>query len=124
MGTRYRILVVDDDAMLRGVLARALERTYAVDTAESAASARRHMSGQAYDAVLCDVMMPEETGLDLLGSLGEEEARRLVFMTGGVIGAELLDRLQRAGRPVLLKPFELTSLQAALEEVLRGGKAR
>lgn len=116
--SRIRILVVDDDATLRGVIARALEGSCVVDTAEDAASARRCLSEHAYDAVLCDVMMPDETGLDLLGTLPERDAGRLVFMTGGVVGADLLERLQRSGRPVLLKPFQLAALERVIAELV------
>lgn len=89
-----------------------------MDTAGDAAAARRCLAQHEYDAVLCDVMMPDETGLDLLGTLPERDAGRLVFMTGGVVGAELLERLQSSGRPVLLKPFQVAALERVIAEIV------
>ncbi|HRE83910.1 MAG TPA: response regulator [Opitutaceae bacterium] len=64
------ILVVDDDSIVRNYLAASLRmHSYTVTQAESAAAARRLIQGlgtAAFDAVVTDFRMPEETGLSLL----------------------------------------------------------
>lgn len=116
--SRYRVLIVDDDAVLRALLRRALLRAYEVDVAGSAAAARTLLGENHYDLVLCDVMMPEETGIALLGSLDARVAERVIFMTGGVHDAALHAELGRTGRPILAKPFELTELESTVSAFL------
>lgn len=62
------LLVVDDDDDLRKLLVRLLSdgESYRVDQAASAASARACLSRQAYDVVITDLSMPEESGLELM----------------------------------------------------------
>lgn len=115
---RYRVLVIDDDDGVRKSLGRLLAERHEIDTAPGAASARALLAANTYDVVLCDVMMPDETGVDLLGSLDAEAAERVVFMTGGVLGADLQDRLQQTGRPVLLKPLSVAVIDAAIHDTV------
>ncbi len=112
------MLVIDDDDGVRKSLGRLLAERHEIDTASGAAPARALLAANTYDVVLCDVMMPGETGVDLLGSLDAEAAKRVVFMTGGVLGAELQDRLQQTGRPVLLKPLSVSTIDAAIHDTV------
>ena len=64
------VLVVDDDARLRGLLLRYLaEQGFRVSIAAAAAEARAVLRSVAFDAIVLDVMMPGETGLELLTAL-------------------------------------------------------
>jgi two-component system phosphate regulon response regulator OmpR len=64
------LLVVDDDARIRGLLATFLRRQgFLVTAVDSAARARRVLGGLAFDLVVLDVMMPGEDGLSLTRDL-------------------------------------------------------
>ena len=61
------ILVVDDDARLRDLLARFLGNAgFRITVAPDAAAARERLMGLAFDAIVLDIMMPGEDGLSLL----------------------------------------------------------
>ncbi len=113
----HRILLVDDDDGVRRSLERLLASRFRVDAADGAPAARALLSAGFYDVVLCDVMMPRESGVDFFDSLDATSRGQVVFMTGGVLGVELQDRLQRTERPVLLKPLTLPVLEAAFREL-------
>ena len=114
---RHRILLVDDDDGVRRSLERLLASRFRVDAVDGAPAARALLSAGFYDVVLCDVMMPRESGVDFFDSLDATSRGQVVFMTGGVLGVELQDRLQRTERPVLLKPLTLPVLEAAFREL-------
>ena len=85
------ILVVDDDARLRGLLSRYLaEHGFRVTTAENAAEARGKLRFVQPDLMVLDVMMPGETGLELTESLRARADRR---------ADPAADRARRAGGP-------------------------
>ena len=73
MAENPHILVVDDDARLRGLLKDFLSgKGYRVTAAPSAAAARKVMDGLSFDAIVLDVMMPGETGLAFVERLRGE----------------------------------------------------
>ncbi len=57
-----RLLVVDDDPIVRESLSRMLSKVFAVEMASGVSDARRCVSGAHFDAILCDVMMDEGGG--------------------------------------------------------------
>jgi CheY-like chemotaxis protein len=114
--TRARILVVDDEPMVRDLVRAILHRVAEVRVAASGAEALEHLrEAEAYDLVLCDLMMPEMSGAELCRRLEAERpsaARRFAFMTGGA-ATEALDRyLEASPRPRLDKPFTPPELRA------------
>ncbi|BDG06900.1 PAS domain-containing hybrid sensor histidine kinase/response regulator [Anaeromyxobacter paludicola] len=118
---RVSVLVVDDEPGVCASISRLLKAEHEVVTYSSSRTARELLlSGARFDAVLCDVMMPELTGVQLHAAVRErapEQAARFVFMTGGVFSAETRALLANTGRPVLHKPFEKAQLLAALREL-------
>ncbi len=115
-GERHRLLLVDDDAAVLGSLSRTLAPAFDVTTVDNLGAARRALfSDQTFDVVLCDVMMPEGSGLDLVEAVERERPallERLVLITGGAPGREL----RRSGVPILAKPFGLDDLLRLLEQ--------
>ncbi len=120
---RSRILIVDDERAMRTTLAALLSDRYDVLTADSGASAIGTLKKDpAFDAVLCDLMMPEVSGVDVyawIQSEAPELAQKVVFMTGGAFTARARDLLERVPNRHIEKPFELGELSAALERVTR-----
>ena len=86
-----RILLVDDDEALTGILAEYLRAEgFAADCAADAASAARHATETAYDALVLDVMMPGRSGLELLKDIRREADTPVLMLTAR---AEELDRV-------------------------------
>ena len=84
---RTRVLVVDDEPLVASAARRLLARTHEVQVAHSGHTALAMLEHGAFDAVLCDIMMPHMTGLELHARLSEtqpEVAGRMIFLTGGV----------------------------------------
>lgn len=121
-GGTERILVVDDEAPVRSVVRRMLERLgYRVLEATNGAEALGiiETSMHRIDLILTDIVMPDLHG----GELGEflsvsEPARRVLFMSG-YPGDEITRRgLGREGATVLKKPFTPDALARAVRQVL------
>jgi len=120
MNGRHRLLFIDDERILLDALGRALETRYEVDRAASAASALSLFEqGREYDLIVCDLMMPNMTGMDLFRTLETrfpEHAQRTVFMTGGAFAQGAQEFLSATRRRMLEKPFS----NEQLVEFVRG----
>ncbi|MBX7098339.1 MAG: response regulator [Myxococcaceae bacterium] len=119
---RGRILVVDDEPSLGAAVSRLLALDHEVLVVTSARAAAALIErGERFDVILCDVMMPEVTGIDLhamLSQLSPEHAQRMVFMTGGAFTARARDFLERTTNPRIDKPFDGGSLRAVVGRFL------
>ena len=98
---RARLLIIDDERPMRTTLAALLSDRYDVVTADSGAAAIGLLKkDRAFDAVLCDMMMPEVSGVDVYAWIQSEApalAQKVVFMTGGAFRA-YPGRADRAGQ--------------------------
>ena len=125
MADNPHILVVDDDARLRGLLKNFLSgKGYRVTAAASAAAARKVMDGLSFDAMVLDVMMPGETGLAFVERLRSEAGQIPVLMLSAL--AESGDRiagLSSGSDDYLTKPFEPQELLLRLQSLLRRSRA-
>lgn len=117
---RGRVLVVDDEAIVGSMLRRALAPDHDVTVVTRAEEAVELIEkGLRFDVILCDLMMPQVTGMDMherLVLVAPEQAERMIFVTGGAFtprAKEFLDRMQ--GRCVE-KPFEVVRLRALVNE--------
>jgi len=115
-----RVLVVDDERLMR----RSIKRTlvgHDVTTAENGREALELCAkqGEDFDVILCDLMMPEVSGMELYERLKDarpELLPRLVFMTGGAFTPESRQFLDRIENTHLQKPFDVKSLRALIAE--------
>jgi PAS domain S-box-containing protein len=121
-GRRGRLLIIDDDALVRSAVQRSLEREHEVITAEGGHEALALLgAGEDFDAVVCDVMMPNMTGPEFYQRLLARRldyARRVVFLTGGITEARIEAFLQSVPNPRLVKPFTVAALRESLQMVL------
>lgn len=120
------LLVVDDDARLRRLLERYLsEHGFLVTTAENAAAAGRMLDLFSVDAVVLDVMMPGETGLEFLGRLRSHSSLPVLMLSALGETENRIDGLSAGADDYLAKPFEPKELLLRLERLLaRSGKIR
>ncbi len=118
---RPRLLVVDDEAGLRDVLARYFGyNNFDVRTAASASQARALIAEAVPDLVLVDVNMPGESGLSLARWLRETHPRiGLVMLTGATDSVDRIVGLEVGADDYVTKPFETRELLARLRNLLR-----
>lgn len=114
---RRRILLIDDEAMIRAALRRSLGRTHDVtDTADAREALGWIADGAEFDAILCDFMMPVMSGdafHDALAEVCPPMVSRLAFLTAA--HSDHADQFfARTKRPRLDKPFEPDELAELL----------
>ncbi len=119
-GRRRRVLVIDDEPALGTMIQRMLSADFDVDVvADGAQGLTRLAAARDYDTILCDLMMPQMTGMDLYAAVAQKYPgleRRFVFMTGGAFTPRAADFLAASRNPRLDKPFDM----ATLTKVVRG----
>jgi PAS domain S-box-containing protein len=115
---RARVLVVDDEPLVTASINRALgdehDVTALADPHEALALVG---SGRRFDLILCDLMMPTGTGMDLFDGLkrvAPDQAELIVFMTGGAFTARMRAFLDGVANPRLEKPFSMQTLRALI----------
>jgi len=121
-GRSGKILVIDDDAAICTAIRRTLGRRHQVTTTTSGREAiDRVKGGERYDLILCDLMMPMVTGMEVHASLLEavpEQADRIVFLTGGAFTSEARDFLKRVPNERFEKPFDGGRLRMLAKEMV------
>ncbi len=119
------VLIVDDDRRIRSLLSRFLsERAFRVSTAADAASARRLLEGLDFDLLVVDVMMPGESGLDLVRSLSAVRPTPILMLTARSDISDRIDGLEAGADDYLTKPFDPRELLLRINNILkRGGPA-
>ncbi len=112
-----RILVVDDDPLVRSMLRAALTHYgHEADLVGSAEKALEIFDPSVHRVCLLDIKLPGIDGFELAERLIERGARGIVFISG-YVGEELAARLERIPHAgMLAKPFELSELERVLQE--------
>lgn len=122
LSRRARVLVVDDEVMITTAIRRILSQSHDVSVTFKAREAlSRLQSGERFDVLLCDVSMPDMTGIDLHAALERvdgDQARRMLFMTGGTFTAQAAAFLDERRDRVIEKPFDKPALVAAITSML------
>ena len=122
---KERILVVDDNADMRGFLQRLLETRWHVETAADGLAALEQIRRHPPDLVIADIMMPRMDGLELLQTLRNEgpTAQLPVLLLSARAGEEAsVGGLQAGADDYLVKPFSRHELQARVEARLATAK--
>lgn len=116
---RARILVIDDEPPITTALEHQLGEYHDVTTANEPLAALELIRGDAaFDVILCDLMMPRLTGVDLYKRLETPLASRMVLMTGGAFTHELRELVARTSVATVVKPFELDELLRVISAVI------
>ena len=114
------LLVVDDDARLRGLLHRFLtSQGFRVTTASDAAEARALIKSIDFDCLILDVMMPGENGFDLASDLRAQSELPILMLTARGESADRITGLERGADDYLAKPFEPRELMLRASALVR-----
>jgi DNA-binding NtrC family response regulator len=113
------VLGVDDEPAVRESLRRLLKREYSIDTAESVDTALVAVGVSLPDLILLDVVMPERSGLDLLGELRELGLEiPVIVLTATNTVAVAVEAMKLGATDFVTKPFELESLRLKVAQIL------
>jgi PAS domain S-box-containing protein len=118
-----RLLIVDDEPMILGALRRSFSSDSQVTcVGDGRRALERIRSGERYDVILCDLMMPEITGMDLyaeMGRIAPDQIDKFVFVTGGAFTPRARDFLERIPNARVEKPIDFQNLKLLLRNLRR-----
>jgi CheY-like chemotaxis protein len=111
-----RVLVIDDEAAVGRTIQRLLGENYEVVVLTAGSEAIDLLVRKAadFDLILCDLTMPDVTGMDVYMQSVEARAeigQRFVFMTGGTFSPRARDFLDQLPNERLDKPFDLQTVR-------------
>ena len=114
------VLVIDDDKRLNSLLEKFLkDNNHIVDTSQNAKSARKKISIVAYDIIILDIMMPGESGLDLLKFIRENYNTPVLMLSAMKDTKHRILGFERGADDYLGKPFEPKELLLRIKAILR-----
>ena len=120
--TPLTILLIDDEASFVRGLARLLQRDgYSVHTAANGQQALAQLRAQPYDAILCDLHMPDLDGPAFYARVQQQYpalGQRVIFVTGDTLGGASTAFLAQCSQPCLYKPCTAAEVRSLLQQVL------
>lgn len=122
---KARILVVDDEVTVRDLLKRTLEEEgHKVECVDNAADALELVQKKRYSLILLDVKMPGMSGPELyrrMEKITKSLPRRVVFVTGDVIGTGTQEFLKKTRARYIAKPFDVAQIKKEINSILAEG---
>ena len=119
-----RILLAEDDRVMREYLTRALERSgYAVSAVDRGTAAIPLLESEPFDLLLTDIVMPEMDGIELARVAAEMVPNLRVMFITGFAAVTLKAGREMPNARVLSKPFHLRDLVAEVDRVFEMGSA-
>ena len=127
-GLRGRVLIIDDDPLIVGLLCRILDKQHDVTCLTDGKPALDLLlSGHRYDVILCDLMMPGTNGMDIYAALSgalPEQVQRLVFVSGGAVTPGTRKFIEDIPNRLVEKPFSANQIRTLVSDLLSEGQAR
>jgi two-component system NtrC family sensor kinase len=122
-GGTQRVLVVDDEAEVSGLMRDVLEQAaFDVAEAESGAVALELLDAARFDAIVSDLRMPDMDGVALWNAVRKKHpalASRVVFVTGDTLSAAAAEFMRRTGCVCVDKPFVPAELVAQVQAAVK-----
>ncbi len=122
-GSLKRILIMEDEPAIGDVCRRVLTREgLEVDIAINGKVAQDMIEGKQYDLCLIDIKTPAMNGKELYQWLKQkhpQQASKVIFTTGSVMGGDTMTFIEQSGKPFLPKPFAPDELKAIVRETLK-----
>ena len=118
---RGRVLVIDDDAMMVTTIRRTLAAHEVVAFTEAQRGLDEIARGERFDVILCDLMMPTITGMDVYDTIrriAPEQLDALVFVTGGAFMPHARTFVETVANTTLEKPFDPQALVALVDKLV------
>lgn len=119
---RPKVLIIDDDELVGRAVTRILSAQYEVTCHSHPRRALDDIrAGARFDAIVCDMMMPELTGVDVFDALDgdlREQRERMIFITGGALSEDAQRFLDARSDSFLPKPISRVALEAAVRAVV------
>jgi two-component system response regulator PilR (NtrC family) len=115
-----RLLIIDDEDSMREFLSVLFrDEGYQVRVADSATEARTILATATFDLVLCDILMPDGNGLDLLQEIKAESANTsVVMMTAYTSTKSAIEAMRHGAYDYVSKPFDVEELKLLLTKAL------
>src|SRR6201995_4240689 len=114
-----RVLVVDDDAELCGLVTRFLEREgFAITWASTGAAGVEQALREAYALIMLDVMMPDMDGFDVLRRIRRQSRTPVLMLTARGDTHDRIRGLELGADDYLPKPFDSAELVARIRALL------
>ena len=112
-----------DEESLAQAVRRFLANDHEVEALTNGREAlERIRAGTRYDVILCDLMMPQMTGMELHEAvlrIDADQARRMVFLTGGAFTQSARAFMERTANHRIEKPFDLKALRNLVNDLIR-----
>jgi DNA-binding response OmpR family regulator len=119
-----RVLLIEDDARLAGMLAEYLgEAGFRVAVAASGRAGLERLAREAYDALVLDLMLPDMDGLEVCRALRAKSGLPVLMLTARGDATDRIVGLEIGADDYLPKPFEPRELLARLRSILRRRQA-
>jgi CheY-like chemotaxis protein len=124
MKEHFDILVIDDEPVVLGAACKILESCgHTVDKSPDADVARRKISNTTYDLVLCDLMLPDISGLELLAHVEHYlPGAPVVLITGYATLANAVEAFKLGVFDFIPKPFDFAELIGVVHRGLQFGR--
>ncbi|HEX7364991.1 MAG TPA: PAS domain S-box protein [Dehalococcoidia bacterium] len=119
---KAKILVVDDEPVIRQFISQVLgEQGHTVETVDNAAAALKMVKAKRYRLILLDIKMPGMSGVELykqFQKIAPSITKRVVFITGDVMGKRTISFLNKTKSPYMMKPFDARELRSVINRIL------
>jgi len=113
------ILIVDDDAAVRGMLYDLLSEKYECNTASMAEEALQYLEVEKYDAILTDLAMPGLTGVELLKRVQQTDTETpVILISGRGTEQDPEDLIELGAFAYVTKPFNLDEIEEVVERAV------
>lgn len=115
-----RVLIIDDNHMMRRILTSILKRmgVTTVVECESGEAAVYKMNGRKFDLVICDRFMPGLSGIGVVRTMRRNRNETPFILMSGKSADDAQEELVSMGSAFVLKPFGVDALRRAIAEVL------
>jgi two-component system, NtrC family, sensor kinase len=114
-----RILIVDDEELIRSLFVSCLDRRYSCSAAANSEEALVHLEREPFALVISDVIMPGRSGVELLREINTRFPDTAVIMASGIDRTQrVLDAVRLGAYDYLIKPCDLEVLEMSVERAL------
>ena len=117
-GKLLRVLVVDDEPLIREVLCRFLDKNSSVMTVGSAEEALEEIRTQHYDLCFLDVILPGMNGVEAMKIIKElSPSTKVAIMSGGYLCEDIKRQIAEGALEFIEKPFDLSRIREIANRV-------